>query len=367
MSDNKVMISRIKRLPVSVIIGIVLILLCVVQFEWSKSEISSRVGHHCYNPSTPTQECYISYYRNISEKSGTKASLLELHKRLESDSRFNANCHSAMHAIGRSAFREYGSIAEAYAQADYSCWGGYLHGVVEASMSRKKLSDISAETVRTMCDSVKTMGETSFMHFSCVHGMGHALMYVGHNDLPNTLLRCDDLADEWESRQCANGAFMENTIADSDHPTLFQPKDDLKYPCSVVREKDRDVCYQVQSKFILDHFKWDFPKAFDFCNKLETKAYRTLCAQGLGAGVSVYTAYDPKVIYDTCSGAGGELSDECLYGALTDLEGKTGTINSGTEVCQYAPVTKRSNCINIVKSAHVAFPGATKNSEGWRL
>ncbi len=359
------MISSLKRLPLSVIIGLMFMLLCAISFEWSKSELRSRLGHLCYDPRISIQDCYISYYKTIAQHDGTNAALIELHAHLKSDDRFNANCHEAMHAIGRSAFHEFGSIAEAYARADYSCWGGYLHGVVEASMSRKKLSDLSAETLRTMCDSVKTAGETSFMHFSCVHGIGHALMYIGHNDLPNILLRCDDLGDEWESRQCANGAFMENTLADSDHPSHFQPKDDLNFPCSVVRDKDKDVCYQVQSKFILDHFKWNFSKAFNFCSTLSTERFRSLCAQGLGAGVSVYTAYDPKAIYGICSGSDGNLPDECLYGALTDLEGKTGTINSGSEVCQYAPEAKQASCMDIRNRAHAAFPGATKNSEGW--
>ena len=358
-------ISRLKKLPVTVIIGFVLILLCAATFEWRSSELSTRLGHHCYDPSILIQDCYISHYRTIAERDGTKAALLELHKHLKSDNRFNANCHMAMHAIGRNAFQEFGSIAEAYSQADYSCWGGYLHGVVEASMSRKKMSDISAKTLRTMCDSVKTAGETSFMHFSCIHGLGHALMYVGHNDLPNILLRCDDLGDDWESRQCANGAFMENTLADSGHPSHFQPKDDVNFPCNIVRDKDKDVCYQVQSKFILDHFKWDFSKAFTFCGDLSTQSFRSLCTQGLGAGVSVYTAYEPRAVYDICSQAGGNLSDECLYGALTDLEGKTGSTNAGGDVCLYSPESRRTSCIDILNRAHTAFPGATKNSDSW--
>ena len=359
------MLDRLKKLPISILVIFMVLLLCASYALWTRSELKSRVLHACYSQNKALSDCYISYYQDISEKLGTKKALQKLHENLKVDKKLNEDCHMAAHVIGRNAFHEFGSIAKAYSLADYECWGGYLHGVVEASMSRKKLSDISPLMLRTMCDGVKELGETSFAHFSCVHGIGHALMYVSHNDLLSALIRCDELQDEWEIRQCVNGSFMENTLADSDHPSKFQPKDDLNFPCTIASDKNKDVCYQVQSKFILDHYQWDFKQSFVFCDGLLKTEYKQLCAQGLGAGVSVYAAYDPVKISNLCALAHAPLKNECLYGALTDLEGKTGKIELGHEVCKNVKSDEFSECEQILHKAHIAFPGATKSGEGW--
>ncbi len=357
------MITRLRKLPIFALCAILLALLSATFIIWNHSELKTRVLHGCISEKTSLEDCYIAYYRDISDQRGTKFALEQLHDRQTTDSRLSANCHQAIHSIGRAAFREYGSIAKAYAQADYSCWGGYLHGVVEASMRGKVLSDIAGDTLRTMCDSVKEGGETSFAHFSCIHGLGHALMYVGHNDLPAVLTHCDDLVDVWEIRQCANGAFMENTLADSAHPSNFQPKDDAHFPCNIVREDERDVCYQVQSPFIMEQMKGDFTKAFAFCDELSVNAERTLCVQGLGAEVSTYMSHDPKKIAQLCAAVPPPSDRDCFYGALTDLEGVDGGPGLGRVVCQNLTGEAQVRCLQILDKAHKAFPGAMSSAD----
>lgn len=358
------MISRLKKLPVSVIITVILLLLCVGYVELVHSEFRSRVTHHCLNPRQGIYDCYSMYYGNLAKNKGTKKSLAELNVNKVGDMSLSANCHQSMHAIGRNAFQEYGSIAQAYVHADYSCWGGYMHGVVEASMSRKKMSDFSAEDLRTMCDEVKGSIETSFSHFSCIHGIGHALMYISHNDLPNALVRCEDLVDGWEIRQCVNGSFMENTLADEDHPSKFSPKNDPHFPCSAVPEKYADVCYQVQSKYILDYLG-NFKEAFEFCKNLPHTKEQNLCAQGLGAAVSVYNKYNILTIAQICNAAPVPLDNECLYGALTNLEGMSRSVKLGNEVCQNLPQEKGGACLRTLDKAHADFPAADKSSTSW--
>lgn len=357
------MMTRLHKLPVFALVGIVSLLLLAACLMWSHSDLKSRFLHDCLDSRKILDNCYVAYYLGVAEEKGAKEALRILHERITSDRKLETSCHQAIHAIGRSAFHEYGSIAKAYTEADYSCWGGYLHGIVEASMRSKKPMDISALYLRTICDEVHGDGKITFPYFSCVHGIGHALMYVMNNNLPDVLLRCDDLGNTWEARQCANGAFMENLLANySDHRSNFLPDDDVHFPCSIVREKDQDVCYQVQGRFILDHYNWNFSQAFAFCGELTPPPLRIACAQGLGAAVSNYAAYDPKKVGELCAEASSPLDESCLYGALTDLEGVAGNVSLGSEVCAHLSREKQPVCFQIRDAAHEAFPGTTSTA-----
>lgn len=357
------MMNRLRKLPVLVLVSIMFLLIYAALPMWDHSTLKSRVLHRCVDPNNILENCYITYYLGVAEERGSKTALAILHERMESDTKLSTNCHQAIHAIGRTAFHEYGSIAEAYGEADYSCWGGYLHGIVEAGVRSKDRIDVTPELLRATCEEVRGDGTMSFPYFSCVHGIGHALMYVMNNNLPDVLIRCDDMNNVWEARQCANGAFMENLLANySDHRSDFLPKDDLHFPCNIVREKDQDVCYLVQGRFILDHFEWDFAKAFLFCSELAPSRIRTTCAEGLGTAVSNHSAYEPKRVVALCSLAPSPLDESCLYGALTDLEGVAGDTSLGTLVCKLERKDKQSVCFKIRDDAHKAFPGTTSNS-----
>lgn len=355
---NAAIMKWVKKLPVLVLVLIMLILLCATFLVWNRSVLKSRILHHCISPQKSLETCYVAYYLNNAEENGVKHALQTLRERMVSDQTLRVNCHQASHAIGRTAFHEYGSIGKAYEEADYLCWGGYQHGVVEAMMRSKKSPEMNGELLRTACNEMKDGNNITFAYFSCIHGLGHALMYTLNNDLLNALVRCDELDNIWETRQCANGAFMENLLAGkSGHQSDFLPKDDMHFPCSAVREKDRDVCYQVQGGFILDHFSWNFKRAFLFCDELAASPLRIACAQGIGASVSNYAAYDPKKIATLCAIASTPLDQSCLYGALADLEGATGDLSLGTLVCMHQPQELQLTCMKIRDDAHRTFPG----------
>ena len=189
-------------------------------------------------------------------------------------------------------------------------------------------------------------------------GIGHALMLVSYNDLPNALLRCDDLHDTWESSQCVNGAFMQNMFSKyNDHDSKYLPKDDLHFPCNIARAKDQAACYQVQSRLILDAFYWDFSKSFAFCSELTSAELRTACTNGLGAAVATHTAYNPKDTGKLCTLA-GLLEQDCLYEAMTVLEGVAGNTDLGEKLCANEPEEKMTACRETLARSHKDFPGS---------
>lgn len=355
------MINKLKRIPVPVMVLILLALLYPAFTMFEKSRLKARIDNNCLNFEEHLEDCYLTYYQKTAYTQGTKVALTQLHDRKEKDQLLAVNCHEAMHEIGHAAFHEYGSIGEAYAHADYTCWGGYLHGVVEESMRGRKLNDISADELNGMCDVVMKGDEKSFEHFSCVHGLGHALMFVSDNDLPSVITHCDGLHSVWAARQCANGAFMQNMFSNyNDHASDYTSKDDLHVPCNMVREDLQEVCYQVQGKLILDRLVWDFDKAFAFCQDLPTATTSAACASGLGAAVSNFSAYKPEKVSKLCEKA-GSLDQSCLYGALTDLEGIVGDTSLGEKVCGFQPPEKQRSCFDMLQEAHKAFPGKAVN------
>ncbi len=356
------LVAKLKKIPVPFIVAIVLVLLYPAFVMLEHSRLKARFDNNCLDPRKDLEICYVDYYHDSAEKLGTIETLKQLHERKEVDAVLGVNCHEAMHEIGHEAFNEYGSIGEAYAHADYSCWGGYLHGVVEESMRGRSLDDIGKDELNSMCDVVKGGGEKSFEHFSCVHGLGHALMFVSNNELLKVISHCDDLNSVWEARQCANGAFMQNMFSNyNDHVSDFTSKEDMHVPCNLVREDLQDVCYQVQGKLILDRLTWDFDKAFTFCAGLPTATTSAACVSGLGAAVSNFSAYKPQKISTLCAKAPNGLDQDCLYGAITDLEGVVGDTTLGRQVCSFQPVEKQATCYAIAEKAHVDFPGKATN------
>ena len=356
------MLYRLKKIPVPILVVLLLLLLYPTFVIWSHSRLKARVENNCLDPRKELEDCYVDYYNNTAKKLGAAVALKQLHDRKETDTVLAVNCHEAMHEIGHAAFEEYGSIAKAYAHADYTCWGGFLHGVVEESMRGRTIDDIEKDELNSMCKVVKGVGEKSFEYFSCVHGLGHALMFVSNNDLPKTLIHCDDLSNVWEARQCANGAFMQNMFSNyNDHASDYVSKTDLHVPCNIVRENLQDVCYQVQGKLILDRLSWDFDKAFTFCATLPTGTTSAACVSGLGAAVSNFSAYKPQKVSELCSKAPSGLDQDCLYGAITDLEGVVGDTTLGKQVCSFQPTEKQTKCLRIVEQAHVDFPGKAVN------
>ncbi len=356
------MIKKVKNIPIPIMVIIVFLLLIPVFQTWNHGYIKARFENNCFNPRETLEDCHDSYYRKTAIAHGTRFALLLLEKRKLTDSVLATNCHQATHEIGRVAYKEYGSIGSAYTEADYTCWGGYLHGVVEASMRGRNIADVSASELRSMCSEVKGNDSKSFEYFSCVHGIGHALMFVSNNDLLTSLTHCDDLLNSWEIRQCANGAFMQNMFSNfNEHVSEFATKDDLHYPCNVVREDEQDICYQVQSKLIIDGLGGDFGKALQFCGELISSTSSKACASGVGAGVSIYSAYRPQRIVKLCSLAHGELVESCLYGALTNLEGVVGDTSLGEKVCSFVPAEKKQSCEVVLAQAHADFPGRVVN------
>lgn len=328
--------------------------------RYTNHELSTKLTHHCFDKKVSLRVCIEKYYESDAERHGVMHALSLLKERLTYDPSVQANCHETMHLLGRVAYKEYGSLGDAFVHGDYTCWSGYYHGVVEGALRGVRLKDISTNTLHTLCTGTTTPAY-SFAQFNCVHGMGHAIMYVSHNDIPEALSRCDDLQNTWEQGHCATGVFMENSLADSDHPSKFLPTDDLAFPCNIVPSKYMEACYLVQGTFIVPHMNGDFQKAFAFCGTLQNSGYRTQCARGLGKEVAQRTFYSGEKTATLCESAPKDLRTACLFGSLQDFIGNTHDNNAGVSICEALSDPKeQASCNDLLKE--ISLTGTTTQS-----
>ena len=81
------MLSRIKRLPVTLLVLITLALLYPSYVMWDHSLLKARAENNCLDPRKELPDCYLDYYEDVSEKQGSIVALKELHERKETESR----------------------------------------------------------------------------------------------------------------------------------------------------------------------------------------------------------------------------------------------------------------------------------------
>ena len=138
------------------------------------------------------------------------------------------------------------------------CASGYYHGILERSLLGKPAEAIAPIAQRICSD--PDIRRTDFIHFQCVHGLGHGLMIYTGYDLPRSLDHCEPLETEWERESCRGGVFMENSQSSYGVRSRWLKDDDLLYPCDWVAEKHKYQCYLIQLARIGPALGFDWAK-----------------------------------------------------------------------------------------------------------
>lgn len=197
------------------------------------------------------------------------------------------SCHAFTHFIGRALYKKTGSIAAAYSQVDFTCHGGTYHGVLEAFLDERKttVEDISGKDLEQTCaDSPKLSTKSHDQIFTeCLHGYGHAFMFITESNLPKSLSYCDKLDLSYRER-CWGGAFMENSTSSTniDHPTQWLKKDDKFYPCTILDDLYLSQCYFYQANYLLKETNRNWNRVFADCSELKNTTSHDYCVLGMG-------------------------------------------------------------------------------------
>lgn len=292
--------------------------------------------------------CVEQAYGNLVYYDGPKVALAKFDAAIANPGPTEQNCHRIAHAMGSAALERYkGRVGKAFSEGSSSCWSGYYHGILEHAFQTEKLtqftSDELARISRKFCDDPDVRA-TSWIAYQCVHGLGHGLMITTALDLPLALESCNKLNGEWDQQSCKGGVFMENINTSYGATSEYIKKDDLLYPCNMVKEGDKLYCYLMQTSYILRQNGWNWDATAELCTRSD-KGWVATCFQSYGRDASGSTRQNATEILRLCGQAGrygGEL--DCVLGAAKDVTANYNDGKPAAKLCDQARDDLRRNC-----------------------
>lgn len=197
----------------------------------------------------------------------------------------NFDCHRFTHYLGQYTYEKENDFPSTLEQCSNYCGSGCYHGVAEKYFATKygSISNITIESLSLEIAGVcKENDKTKVSQQQCdqkeadaLHGLGHALMFLTNNDLPQSLHICDG-ANRY-ANACYDGVFMDNVFT-KDHPSRFFNVHDPLFPCTILEEKYKRDCYKNQAI----NFSGIMPVK-DICQKFP-EIYKKDCYEAAGKG-----------------------------------------------------------------------------------
>jgi hypothetical protein len=272
-----------------------------------------------------TSKCY----RNVSDDLFQEFELpviLEIFEQNEDKQEIFARCHEVAHYLGRQEFLKTKSVPLAYSQTSSVCHGGSYHGVIEGYFEYKNipLDDTAAleNEIKSVCGQPLDYKQANIYN-ECIHGIGHAMMFVTEGELIQSLEFCDSLLSHQEQITCYGGVFMENSSSSTnlDHPSKYIKTDDPLYPCTILEERYLETCYSYQSSHfaLISHHDW--AKVIELC-RLVAENYRAGCFRIIGTN-QVGFSQDMTTRRNNCDLIREvHYKDICFNGVVTGLVGR---------------------------------------------
>ena len=245
---------------------------------------------------------------------------LNLLKINENHQEVYARCHEVTHYLSRLEYEKQKSISEVYSQCDSTCHGGCYHGTLEAYLKEKNLDDVGlANHFPTVCGKPEDYQKP--LEFNeCLHGMGHAAMFVTDLELKDSLKLCDTLSAQDYKERCYSGVFMENSSSSTsfDHQSKYIKTDDPYYPCNSLEEKYLPLCWQYQSSYFSIITNQDWVKVAQMCQQIPAK-YQDNCFKTIGTNQVGFTSSLEKMKQDCDLMPNEHFKNTCVLGVVSSL------------------------------------------------
>ncbi len=309
----------------------------------------------CQNTTGYLFSCYADYYKALVKNSGTKAAINDIKQRYSTDAYLKSECHPLIHIIGSTSAAKYDTISEAYQHGDNFCWSGYYHGVLEgvvAKVGKENLKD----SINNICKDIPGRKDYSFDYYNCLHGLGHGIMELYHDNLFTSLDMCSNLSGEWEQESCDSGAFMENVMIDQrgEKSDYLKPTD-LLYPCDAVDQQYKKICYLMQTSYMLKITAGNFQKVFDLCANADA-GFQDTCYQSLGRDASGRSISDVDITRNTCYlGKDFDQQSNCIIGAVKDFISYYHGIDKANQLCNSLTDDLKNLCLSTAKDYFSLF------------
>jgi hypothetical protein len=268
--------------------------------------------------------CFAARYDAMTRQFGAQAALADLNKQRATSGYLDLACHQVTHVVGRASSALHGPSA--FRNGSELCASGYYHGVTEGVMMAIGPEHILAQA-QGVCDEFRQHDGMSYVHYNCIHGMGHGFMAVFGTDVFRSLSGCDMLTEPWELQYCYSGVFMENLTAmgNPDRPSKDLRPDEPLYPCTAVQDRYKGECYIKQTAYALYVRNGDFGAVFRLCRDGSDQGFRAVCDQGIGGDAAIAsskyvigTSAQAATIRQLCLlGPDAEAQSNCVVGAVT--------------------------------------------------
>ncbi len=332
----------------ALIVVAALLVVGVAANQFSRSR-ARAVGSDCrYGSAERRRSCYSQLLSDHLTRHGVADAVATLDAIAAADPDVAEHAHEYAHGLGIEAYSKSPDIVSTFEACGDGFSSGCRHGVIQAYFESRER--VTQPEVEALCQPFRSASASRWVLFQCVHGMGHGLtMFRGH-DLPQALTDCDLLADGWDRESCYGGAFMENVInvTSPHHPATelaahghhhmamssfkaIDPADPL-YPCSIVAERYRHACYQMQTSVMLYENHGDIAAAAKSCERAPAPQ-RPVCFQSLGRDITSYANRDPQKTADLCATARDSYRPSCYFGAVKALVDWTATTNAAFTFC----------------------------------
>lgn len=262
-------------------------------------------------------------------------------------------CHEASHYIGRLAYQEQKNVKNLFNACQHICLDGCYHGVVEGYFIDKNISLVEQNFKEVSNEVAKLCGKsedyrTPELYVSCLHGLGHAVMYITDFDLPDALDLCDSLSGANERELCYTGALMANSDNrnSEEHPSKYLKDDDPMYPCPILKEKHQKKCYEYNTLTFYEFTNYDWGKTIELCGQVPSP-YRSGCYQTMG-GDQVGFTDDVEKIKKACSEIPSlEFQNACIDGAEANLAMRySSNFDKPLQFCSIMEDAHKSKCFD---------------------
>lgn len=297
--------------------------------------------------------CYQTYFSNVMKRGDPGTAVAEILELSGSDQYIASQCHQITHDLGREAAGYYKTLGEALSFEASACWSGYYHGVVEQRMSEYDDAEL-LEAVQGFCkDPAKD--QYSFVHYNCVHGVGHGIMLRFNADLFASIPYCEKYKDPWELSSCVSGAIMQNVVsAQEGHAGASFKAGDLIYPCNEIATAYKDECWGMQTSYILWQANQDLAKGFQICDSVEAD-FADDCYQSMGRDISGNSLLDSAKVVSGCALGGSALREHCIVGASLNAVFNDHNTVKATELCGMVDPAYTKACLDARDRAAASF------------
>lgn len=270
----------------------------------------------CMGRGVDRGKCMDAYVKEFLKAFSVKDALALIQRGMNSDRTILVQCHDIAHSVGRESFTKYEKVDDAFEACDQTCHSGCYHGVMERVFVSEGTSadHVSEQDLRAKIPTICTAheGKPIRFKFQCLHGVGHAIMFLLDNDLPKSMAVCDLMPTYYDQSSCWGGVLMEN-VTSFEKSTRWIRYGDPHYPCNSLDEKYRTSCYTMQTSIMFEN-GLSPEKIVEECRNAD--AARMTCVQSLGRDISSNTRNNFPYGISVCNPLPEDERHACIQGIL---------------------------------------------------